>query len=73
MVQDDKRRMTEKVKFIQITRTICPKTGIHYLDAISDDGMHWMAQMVHKIDSDEPYLLYKKVWYKDPQMPMIFE
>ena len=73
MVQDDKRRMTEKVKFIQITRTICPKTGIHYLDAISDDGMHWMAQMVHKIDSDEPYLLYKKLWYKDPQMPMIFE
>ena len=73
MVQDDKRRMTEKVKFIQITRTICPKTGIHYLDAISDDGMHWMAQMVHKIDSDEPYLLYKKVWYKDPQMPMIFD
>ena len=69
MVQSDKRRMTEKVKFIQITRTICPKTGIHYLDAISDDGMHWMAQMVHKIDSDEPYLLYKKVWYKDPQMP----
>ena len=43
------------------------------MDAISDDGMHWMAQMVHKIDSDEPYLLYKKVWYKDPQMPMIFE
>ena len=73
MVQSDKRRMTEKVKFIQITRTICPKTGIHYLDAISDDGMHWMAQMVHKIDSDEPYLLYKKVWYKDPQMPMIFD
>jgi len=69
MVQSDKRRMTEKVKFTQITRTICPKTGIHYLDAISDDGMHWMAQMVHKIDSDEPYLLYKKVWYKDPQQP----
>ena len=59
----------EKVKFVSVTRTICPRTQIHYLDAVSEDGMHWMAQMVHNIKSDEPYLLYKEVWYKDPQMP----
>jgi hypothetical protein len=59
----------EKVKFVSVTRTICPRTQIHYLDAVSEDGFHYMAQMVHNINSDEPWLLYKKVWYKDPQQP----
>ena len=61
--------MVEKIKFVSVTRVIDPKSGIHYLDAVDTDGRHWMAQMVHNIKSDEPYLLYKKVWYKDPQMP----
>ena len=61
--------MVEKIKFVSVTRVIDPKSGIHYLDAVDTDGHHWMAQMVHNIKSDEPYLLYKKVWYKDPQMP----
>ncbi len=61
--------MVEKIKFVSVTRTIDPKSGIHYLDAVDSSGFHWMAQMVHNIKSDEPYLLYKKVWYKDPQMP----
>ena len=34
----------EKVKFTTITRTIDPKTCIHYLDAIGEDGFHYMAQ-----------------------------
>jgi len=59
----------EKVKFVTVTRVIDPKSGIHYLDAVDTEGQHWMAQMVHNIKSDEPYLLYRKVWYKDPQMP----
>jgi hypothetical protein len=59
----------EKVKFVTVTRVIDPKSGIHYLDSVDSEGFHWMAQMVHNINSDEPYLLYKKVWYKDPQMP----
>jgi len=61
--------MVEKVKFVSVTRVIDPKSGIHYLDSVDSEGFHWMAQMVHNINSDEPYLLYKKVWYKDPQMP----
>jgi hypothetical protein len=35
------------VKFVSITRTIDPKTNIHYLDAIDENGHHWMAQMEH--------------------------
>ena len=61
--------MVEKIKFVSVTRVIDPKSGIHYLDAVDTGGHHWMAQMVHNINSDEPWLLYKKVWYKDPQMP----
>ena len=58
--------MTERVKFTQVSRVIDPKTRIHYLDAIDEYGMHWMAQMDHKT---EPHLCYTKVWYKDPQQP----
>ena len=64
--------MVEKVKFVSVTRTIDPKTQIHYLDAVDSCGFHWMSQMVHNINSDEPWLLYKKVWYKDPQQPYPF-
>jgi len=61
--------MVEKVRFTQVIRTIDPKSGIHYLDAVDTEGQHWMAQMTHDVKSDSPWLLYKKVWYKDPQMP----
>ncbi len=59
--------MIERVKFTHITRTIDPKTRIHYLDAIDEDGIHWMSRMDHKT---EPHLCYTKVWYKDPQQPL---
>ena len=58
--------MTERVKFKTITRTICPKTRIHYLDAVDENGYHWMAQMEHE---KEQWLCYDRVWYKDPQQP----
>ena len=54
------------VKFVQITRTICPKTLTHYLYAIDSDGTHWMAQMTHQ---EEPWIIYKQTWKKDPQQP----
>ena len=58
-----------RVKFIHITRTIDPKTRIHYLDAIDEDGIHWTAQMEHKT---EPWLCFSEVWNKDPQQPKIY-
>jgi hypothetical protein len=58
--------MTDKVKFTTITRTIDAKTRIHYLDAIDENGIHWMAQMEHM---SEPHLCFKIVWRKDPQQP----
>jgi hypothetical protein len=45
----------EKVKFTQITRTICPKTQIHYLDAISETGEHYVAEMS---PHEEKWLLF---------------
>jgi hypothetical protein len=58
------------VKFVSVTRTIDPKTGIHYLDAVDAYGFHWMAQMDHKT---EPHLCYIKVWYQDPQQPKTYK
>ena len=62
--------MTKTVKFVSVTRTIDHKTRIHYLDAIDEEGVHWMAQMDHKT---EPWLCYTKPWYKDPQHPKIYD
>ena len=62
--------MTQPVKFVSITRTIGPKSGIHYLDAIDENGIHWMAEMSHGV---EPWLCYTKVWYQDPQQPKIYD
>jgi hypothetical protein len=56
--------MTEPAKFTQITRVIDPKTRIHYLDAIDDQGRHWMAQMSHQL---EPWLCYTETWKLAPQ------
>jgi len=59
--------MTERVKFTQVFRVICPKTGIHYLDAVDENGIHWMAQQETNV---EPWITYKEVWYQDPQQPV---
>ena len=59
----------EKVKFVTVTRTIDPKSGIHYLDAIGEDGFHYMAQMRTDV---EQWIVYSRVWYKDPQQPYPF-
>jgi hypothetical protein len=58
--------MTSRVKFVYVTRTIDPKTRIHYLDAVDENGMHWSAQMETNV---EPWITYKEVWKKDPQQP----
>jgi hypothetical protein len=58
--------MTERVKFKSITRVIDPKTRIHYLDAIDENGQHWTAQMDTGV---EPGITYNEIWKKDPQQP----
>jgi len=58
--------MTEKVKFVTVTRTIDPKTRIHYLDAIDENGQHWMAEMSHQVEN---WLVFTRVWHKDAQLP----
>ncbi len=59
--------MTNKVKFEQVTRVICPKTGIHYLDAISKNGEHYTAQME---TGKEPWITWKEMWKKDRAQPL---
>ena len=59
--------MTNKLKFTQVSRVICPKTGVHYLDAIDENGIHWVAQQVIGV---ERWITYKEVWKKDPQQPL---
>jgi len=58
--------MTKKVKFKYITRVIDPKTRIHYLDAIDENGQHWMAEMTHK---EEPWMVFNEKWKLDLQLP----
>lgn len=58
--------MTELIKFIQVSRVICPKTNIHYLDAISEDGRHYTAQMSPNI---EKWLVFTQGWKPCPQQP----
>jgi hypothetical protein len=59
--------MITKVKFVHVERTIDPKTRIHYLDAVDEDGVHWSAEMSSTI---ERWLVYTKLWTKDPQHPL---
>jgi hypothetical protein len=61
------RRMTERVKFTQVSRVICPKTGIHFLDAISENGEHYSAEMSPNI---EKWLVWTKQWHKDNSQPL---
>ena len=58
--------MTERVKFTHITRTIDPKSRIHYLDAIDINGNHWMAEMS---PHEETWLVYTRHWGKNNQQP----
>ena len=58
--------MTKPTGFISISRTIDPKTGIHYLDAVDVNGHHWSAQMDSR---QEKWLVYTKLWTRDPQQP----
>jgi poly(3-hydroxyalkanoate) synthetase len=55
--------MTEH-KFVHISRVIDPKTRIHYLDAIDEEGRHWMAEMSHQ---KEEWIVYTKCWKLAPQ------
>ena len=55
------------LKFTQVSRVICPKSGIHYVDATDEYGNHWMAEMQHNTELD---LCYDRVWYQDPQQPV---
>jgi hypothetical protein len=58
----------EKIKFVTITRTICPKGKTHYLDAISDtEGQMWSAEQQVGI---ELWLVYTSTWKKSGQMPL---
>jgi hypothetical protein len=57
-------KMTEPAKFVTVTRVIDPKTQIHYLDAIDDQGRHWTAEMSPKL---ERWLCYTKTWKLDRQ------
>ena len=59
--------MTTKLKFTQVSRVICPKTGVHYLDAIDENGIHWVAQQ--EIGA-ERWITYKQLWEQDPQQPV---
>ena len=59
--------MTNKLKFTQVSRVICPKTGVHYLDAIDENGIHWVAQQEIGV---ERWITYKEIWKRDPQQPL---
>ena len=56
----------EKVKFVSVARVIDDRKGIHYLDAIDENGIHWSAEMDNK---QEKWLVYSKLWHRDPQQP----
>jgi hypothetical protein len=59
--------MTERVKFTQVSRVICPKTGVHYLDAIDTNGFHWTGQQETGV---EKWITWKQMWRKDTQQPL---
>jgi hypothetical protein len=59
--------MTNKLKFTQVSRVICPRTGIHYLDAIDTNGLHWTAQQETGV---EKWITWKEMWKKNNQQPL---
>jgi len=56
----------QKVRFASVTRVIDERKGIHYLDAVDENGIHWSAEMDNK---QEPWLVYSKLWTKDYRQP----
>ena len=64
------RQMITPVKFTYITRTIDQKTGVHYLDAIDENGVHWRAEMRTDV---ERRLTFSVNWKQDPQQPINYE
>ena len=56
----------EKVKFTYINRIICPKTGIHFLDAVDTEGQLWSAEMRTDV---ERWIIYSSSWKKSGQVP----
>lgn len=57
-----------QIKFTHISRTIDPRTGIHYLDGVDEDGIHWMAEMRTDV---ERWITYSEFWRADPQQPSL--
>ena len=51
--------MTKPTNLKHISRAICPKTGIHFLDAVDELGQHYTATMQQK---EEPWLTYVQPW-----------
>ena len=60
-------KMTNKLKFTQVSRVICPKTGIHYLDAVDEYGNHWIAEQETGV---ERWITYSQMWHEDRQQPV---
>ena len=56
--------MEEPANFVHVTRTIDSKTGMHYLDAVDDQGRHWVAEMSTRV---EARIVYTKTWKLDSQ------
>ena len=50
--------MKKPQTFKSISRAI-DEHGVHYLDAIDDQGRHWTAEMQRK---EEPWLTYTQEW-----------
>jgi hypothetical protein len=59
--------MTNKLKFTQVSRVICPKSGIHFLDAVDTEGLHWTAQQETGV---EKWITWKEMWKKDNSQPL---
>jgi hypothetical protein len=59
--------MNNKVKFVSVIRVIDPKTRIHYLDAIDENGWHWTAQQQTGV---EKWITWKEMWKKDHSQPL---
>lgn len=59
------------VPFIHFTRTIDPKTGIHYLDALDKDGHYWTAHMIQYEQGDWLIFGPHGNWRKSTTQPKI--
>jgi hypothetical protein len=59
--------MTERVKFAQVSRVICPKTGfITWMRLIRMVFTGWLKwKLMWK-----KWITYKEIWYQDPQQPL---